>query len=62
VPSTLTVTSSLDYGPGSLRYEIAQANAGDTIVINFGTIKNPKKAPPPPPSRSALGSWKSPRA
>src|SRR5262249_43290099 len=35
VPSTLTVTSSLDYGPGSLRYEIAQANTGDTIVFNL---------------------------
>jgi hypothetical protein len=38
VPSTLTVTSSLDYGPGSLPYEISQANAGDTIVFNL----NPK--------------------
>src|SRR5262245_57690809 len=35
VPSTLTVTSSLDYGPGSLRYEISQANTGDTIVFNL---------------------------
>ena len=28
VPSTLTVTNTLDYGPGSLRYEIAQAESG----------------------------------
>src|SRR5262249_62134082 len=33
-PSTLTVTSSLDYGPGSLRYEIAQANTAATTVFN----------------------------
>src|SRR5438132_6641739 len=31
LPSTLTVTNNLDSGPGSLRYEIAQAAAGDTI-------------------------------
>jgi hypothetical protein len=36
LPSTLTVTSNLDYGPGSLRYEISQANTGDTIVFGFG--------------------------
>src|SRR5262249_20237876 len=35
VPSTLTVTNNLDYGPGSLRSEISQANTGDTIVINL---------------------------
>jgi len=46
VPSTLTVTNTLDSGKGSLRYEIAQAQSNDTIVFNFGTIKNPKKAPP----------------
>jgi hypothetical protein len=42
VPSTLTVTNTLDYGPGSLRDEIAAAQAGDTIVfsngLNGGTI------------------------
>ena len=31
VPSTLTVTSAADSGTGSLRYEIAAANSGDTI-------------------------------
>jgi hypothetical protein len=55
VPSTLTVTSSLDYGPGSLRYEISQANAGDTIVFNLGTIKTSKKAAPPPPTITLTG-------
>jgi hypothetical protein len=39
VPSTLTVTNNLDYGPGSLRYEISQANAGDTIVFNLNHKK-----------------------
>jgi hypothetical protein len=39
VPSTLTVTNTLDYGPGSLRYEIAQAQSNDTIVFNFGSKK-----------------------
>jgi hypothetical protein len=34
VPSTLKVTNNLDYGPGSLRYEISHANAGDTIVFD----------------------------
>src|SRR5438309_5364429 len=33
LPSTLTVTNNLDSGPGSLRYEIAQAASGD--IINF---------------------------
>jgi hypothetical protein len=36
VPSTLTVTNTLDSGTGSLRYEIAQAQSNDTIVFNFG--------------------------
>ena len=31
VPSTLTVTSAADSGPGSLRAEIAAASSGDTI-------------------------------
>jgi hypothetical protein len=31
VLSTLTVTNTNDNGPGSLRYEIGQANSGDTI-------------------------------
>jgi parallel beta-helix repeat protein len=41
VPSstTLKVTSLLDSGPGSLRYEIAQAQSNDTIVFDFGTKK-----------------------
>jgi len=39
VPSTLTVTNNLDSGiyppsPGSLRYEIAVAQSGDTIVFS----------------------------
>jgi hypothetical protein len=34
VPSTLKVTNTADSGPGSLRYEIAQANSGDTIVFD----------------------------
>jgi predicted outer membrane repeat protein len=39
VPSTLKVTNLGDSGKGSLRYEIAQAQSGDTIVINkAGTI------------------------
>src|SRR6516162_1492191 len=33
VPSTLTVTSTADSGPGTLRAEIAAANPGDTIVF-----------------------------
>jgi hypothetical protein len=33
LPSTLTVTTYLDGSPGSLRAEIAAANAGDTIVF-----------------------------
>ena len=40
VPSTLTVTTNLDYGPGSLRYEISQANTGDTIVFNLNHKKD----------------------
>jgi hypothetical protein len=42
VPSTLKVTSLLDSGKGSLRYDIAQAKSGDTIVfdkkLDGGTI------------------------
>jgi hypothetical protein len=35
VPSTLKVTNLDDFGnPGSLRYEIAQANSGDTIAFD----------------------------
>ena len=34
VPSTLTVTNNLGYGPGSLRYEIDIAQNGDTIVFD----------------------------
>jgi hypothetical protein len=33
LPSTLTVTSAADSGPGSLRYEIAAAKSKDTIVF-----------------------------
>ncbi len=33
LPSTLTVTNSLDSGKGSLRYEIAHANRNATIVF-----------------------------
>jgi hypothetical protein len=33
LPSTLTVTSIADSGPGSLRYEIAAAKSKDTIVF-----------------------------
>jgi hypothetical protein len=33
VPSTLTVTSALDKGPGSLRDTITNAKSGDTIVF-----------------------------
>jgi hypothetical protein len=33
LPSTLTVTTFQDSGPGSLRAEISAANAGDTIVF-----------------------------
>jgi hypothetical protein len=33
LPSTLTVTSNMDSGPGSLRAEIAAAKSGDTIVF-----------------------------
>jgi hypothetical protein len=34
--STLTVTNTQDSGEGSLRYEVAQASAGDTIEFAFG--------------------------
>ena len=33
VPSTLTVTNTLDSGRGSLRYEIAHASKNATIVF-----------------------------
>jgi hypothetical protein len=36
LPSTLKVTSLADSGPGSLRYEIAQAQSNDTIVFHLG--------------------------
>jgi hypothetical protein len=36
VPSTLTVTSAGDTGTGTLRYEIAAAHSGDTIVFAPG--------------------------
>jgi hypothetical protein len=36
VPSTWTVTSAADSGPGSLRAEIGAASAGDTIVFAAG--------------------------
>jgi hypothetical protein len=39
VPSTLKVTNNYDSGPGSLRYEIAQARSNDTIVFDFGNKK-----------------------
>jgi hypothetical protein len=34
LPSTLTVTTGTDSGPGSLRAEVAAAQSGDTIVIS----------------------------
>jgi len=34
LPSTLTVTNTLDSGLGSLRYEIGTAQSGDTIVFD----------------------------
>ena len=34
VPSTLKVVNNGDSGPGSLRYEIAQAKSGDTIAFD----------------------------
>jgi hypothetical protein len=41
-PSTLKVTNLADFGKGTLRYEIAQAQSNDTIVfadkLNGGTI------------------------
>src|SRR5215813_5327538 len=33
VPSTLTVTNLYDNGPGSLRYEIAQATSKDNTIV-----------------------------
>ena len=39
--STLTVTNDADSGQGSLRYELGQAQNGDTIVFSpkaYGTI------------------------
>src|SRR5262249_27194745 len=48
VPSTLHVTSLGDQGPGTLRYEIALANSGDTIDFVTGTSTK-KNAPPPSP-------------
>jgi hypothetical protein len=35
VPSTLTVTNTLDSGAGSLRADVAAAASGDTIVFNI---------------------------
>jgi hypothetical protein len=35
VPSTLTVTNTLDSGAGSLRADVAAATSGDTIVFNI---------------------------
>src|SRR6516165_9998514 len=49
VPSTLTVTNTLDSGMGSLRAEIAAAHKGDTIVFNI-----PKSDPGYNASR---GAW-----
>jgi hypothetical protein len=46
VPSTLHVTGLGDQGPGTLRYEIAVANSGDTI--DFVTSTSTKKKAPPP--------------
>jgi hypothetical protein len=40
VPSTLTVTSAADTGPGTLRAEIAAAHSGDTIVF-APSLNNP---------------------
>src|SRR5262249_39973834 len=40
VPSALKVTNTADSGPGSLRYEIAQAQSNDTIVFDFGRHGN----------------------
>ena len=39
VPSTLHVTGLGDQGPGTLRYEIALANSGDTIVFSSTSKK-----------------------
>ena len=36
VPSTLTVTNLNDSGDGSLRFELAQAQAGDTVDFDSG--------------------------
>jgi predicted outer membrane repeat protein len=40
VPSTLKVTNLLDSGKGSLRYEIAAAQSGDTISFSNGLRGN----------------------
>jgi len=37
LPSTLTVSSTADSGPGSLRAAIAAASNGDTTVCSFPT-------------------------
>ena len=53
MPSTLKVTNTADSGPGSLRYEIAQAQSNDTIVFDFGTgtvSKKAKSTPTPTPT------------
>jgi hypothetical protein len=39
VPSTLKVFNLADSGVGTLRYEIAHAQSGDTIVFDFGNKK-----------------------
>src|SRR5262245_41282690 len=65
VPSTLTVTNTLDdgYTSGSLRVEIAAAQSGDTIQFAIPTTDpgyNAATGPSPSPSAMARTS-KSPR-
>jgi hypothetical protein len=55
VPSTLKVVNTADYGPGSLPYEIAQAQSSDTIVFDFSTSNHDRKSNSTPHTITLIG-------